>query len=277
MLATEQKQRINKLYFKIRVVICVAACLLPALLCVFYFTCKNNYAKPELLGQLGDFIGGVLNPLFSILSLLFIAFSLIHTLMQTEMAISSNTAAIDIAIQQNKIAAEQLRLGTIQIEFEQKKHEKNSIEDSIRLRRELTITWHQNWMSPQMAAIKRSVYADIEYRIRSREAGQHSAFIGESRTSDSSMRRKEYREIKDVILRIHQAITFFDDDLLDKELFMKLFQADFKQWHSVLSRLDMRIDTSDGSQDSLSEETERRDLVERLARVIGLQETSVAS
>jgi hypothetical protein len=270
MFATEQKQRINRLYFKIRVMICVAACLFPALLYIFYFTHKNNYATPELLGQLGDFIGGVLNPLFSILSLLFIAFSLIHTLMQTEMAILSHTAAIDIATQQNKTAAEQLRLGTIQLEFEHKKHEKNSIEDSVRLRRELTINWHQHWMSPQMSELKMNVYGEVQTHIFNIEANSFSAFLGGLRRSGNVQTRKKYHEIKDVMSLIHHALIYFETELVDNDLFTKLFETDFRRWHSVLSGLDMRETSADTSQESLSEEAERMELVKRLARAIGI-------
>jgi hypothetical protein len=72
------------------------------------------------------------------------------------------------------------------------------------------------------------------------------------------------------MLLIHQAITFFDDELLDKDLFLKLFAADFRQWHSVLSRLDMRIGAFDESQHSEALDAERRELVERLGRAVGI-------
>jgi hypothetical protein len=168
---------------------------------------------------------------------------------------------------------EQVKVALKQLEFDIEKHQKDSIEDGQKLRRDLTITWHQNWMSPEMTRLKLSVYGEIETRISSIESGQHAAFMGGHRTSGDVQVREKYHGIKYVMLHIHQAITYFDDGLIDKDLFLKLFAAEFRQWHSVLSRLDLRIDTSDRSQDSLSEETERRDLAKRLARVIGLQET----
>jgi hypothetical protein len=164
-----------------------------------------------------------------------------------------------------------------QIEFEIERHKLELISDEKKSRRDLTINWHQNWMSPHMAMLKRNAYGEIETRIFSIERGQQSAFIGGFRISDRAEVREKYHAVKDVMLLIHHAVTFFEDELVDKDLFLKLFAADFRQWHSALSRLDMRINTSDGSQYSEAQDAERRDLVERLARVIGLQETSVAS
>jgi uncharacterized membrane protein len=215
--------------------------------------------SPEQLGQFGDFFGGIINPLFSLASFVL----LIRTLTYTRGAFKVSLESINVTRQQVVVAMDQLK-------FEYEKHRNELTEDEKRSRRELTITWHQNWMSPEMTRLKLSVYGEIETCISSIESGQHAAFMGGRRTSGNVQFREKYHGIKYVMLHIHQAITYFDDGLLDKDLFLKLFAADFRQWHSVLSRLDMKIDTRDVSQDSLSEETERRDLVERLARVIGL-------
>jgi len=222
--------------------------------------------SPEQLGQFGDFFGGIINPLFSLASFVL----LIRTLTYTRGAFKVSLESINVTRQQVVVAMDQLK-------FEYEKHRNELTEDEKRSRRELTITWHQNWMSPEMATLKLSVYGEIETRIRNRKTGQQPAFIGGLRISIAAQTREIYHGIKYLMLHIHQAITFFDDGLLDKDLFLKLFAADFRQWHSVLSTLDMRSDTSDGSKYSEAQDAERKDLVERLARVIGLQETSVAS
>jgi hypothetical protein len=220
---------------------------------------QNNCTKSETLGQFGDFFGGLVNPFCSLISLLLIARSLKY-----------NSEALEVSMMAVKVAMNQVEISMKQFEFESAKHQKDFSDDESKSRRDLTISWHQNWMSPQMATLKRNAYGEIETRISSIERGQHSAFIGGFRTSDRVEVREKYYAIKDVMLLIHHAVTFFDDDLLDKDLFLKLFAADFRQWHSVLSRLDMRIGTFDGSQHSEALDAERQDLVERLARVIGL-------
>jgi len=215
--------------------------------------------KSETLGQFGDFFGGLVNPFCSLISLLLIARSLMY-----------NVGALEVSMMAVNVATEQVKISMNQLEFEFAKHQKDFSDDENRLQRDLTISWHQNWMSPQMATLKTEVYGDIESRVINRESGQHSAFIGGLRTSDRVEVREKYHAIKYVMLLIHQAITFFDDELLDKDLFLKLFAADFRQWHSVLSRLDMRIGAFDGSQHSEALDAERRELVERLARAIGI-------
>jgi hypothetical protein len=267
MLNAKQKTPAERMGFcSLLSLISIAIILLSLFACVFLWLSKNTEITPETLGQFGDFFGGLLNPILSVFSLFLIARSFIYTL-----------RAFNLSMEANNLASEQVNVALRQFIFEQEKYIRDFKENERRTRQDLTIAWHHNWMSPQMATLKRNAYGEIETRISSIGRGQHSAFIGGFRTSDRVEVRERYHAIKDVMLLIHHAVTFFDDGLLDKDLFLKLFAADFRQWHSVLSRLDMRIDTSDGSQDSLLEETERRDLVKRLARVIGLQETSVAS
>lgn len=262
--------RYQKLHRGFLVLLCILASLLPVLSVGFYFLSIYGWVEPEQLGQFGDFVGGLLNPLFSVFSLLFIAFSLLDNLANTAVTYEQNRIALDVAIQQNTLAAEQLRVAVMQLESDLKKQERNSSVEERRLGRNLTLTWHQDWMSPQMSLLKANVLGDIQTRILNIEAGQASAFIGGLRNTAAVQIRKTHHEIKDVMRSILQAITFFEDELLDKELFLKLIESDFRQWHSVLNRLDMRANPSDESPDSLSEDAERQRLVERLARVLGL-------
>lgn len=213
----------------------------------------------ERLGQLGDFFGGILNPLFSLGSFVLLAISLLYTL-----------RAFEASIEANKVAMLGVKTALTQLEFDHKKLEKEAVENEKKTKRDLTLAWHQNWMSPQMALQKANALGEIQTRILNIETGQARAFIGGSRNAGVVQIRKTYQEIKDVMRLIHHAITFFEDELLEKELFLKLFESDLRQWHSVLNRLDMRANPSDESPDSLLEDAERWGLVERLARVLGL-------
>jgi hypothetical protein len=252
----EAKKRVNNSMIFIGGILFVTAVLLLIAVLVFFCACWYNWDNAAKLGQFGDFIGGTLNPTFSVASLILIGTSLYFTHLSLEIAIAANEFTM-FSTQK-------------QIESEIERHKQELIANETKSRRDLTIAWHKNWMSPEMATLKRSVFGDIENRIKNCEAGQHSAFIGGLRISDAVQVREKYHWIKDVMLLIHHAITFFDDELLDKDLFLKLLAADFRQWYSVLSKLDMRIGTFDTTQHSEAEDAERRELVERLARAIGI-------
>lgn len=234
--------------------------------CIFAWVVGKWPDSSGQLGQFGDFFGGVLNPLFSFSSFVLLGYSLIYT-----------HGAYEVSLAASNLALLQADAAIGQLNFEREKHQKDLLDDEKKSRRDMTLTWHQNWMSPQMSLLKANALGEIQTRIINIEAGQASAFIGGLRNAGAVHIRKTYQEIKDVMRLIHHAITFFEDELLDKDLFLKLFEADFRQWHSVLNRLDMRAIPSDGSPDSLSEEAERTDLVERLTRLIGASNSRGAS
>jgi hypothetical protein len=222
----------------------------------------NLYCNAEILGQFGDFTGGILNPVFSLLSLILILMSLFYAHFNNE-----------LTMQGQKIAMGAIEIQLQQLRFETEKHKTELSDSQKKSKQDLTIMWHQNWMSPQMSLLKANVFGEIQTRILNIEAGQASAFIGGLRNAGAFHIRKTYNEIKGVMRFFQQAITFFEEELVDKRLFLRLFETEFRQWHTVLSRLDMRINNDDFAKESLLEETERIELIERLGKVIG----SVAS
>jgi hypothetical protein len=264
MFDSEQaKKRVRNSIVLIGGFLFFTALLLLIAVLVFFCACWYKWVSPATLGQFGDFMGGTLNPLFSVASLFLIGTSLYFTLLSLELAMAANEFTM-FSTQK-------------QIESEIERHKQVLIANETKSRRDLTITWHQNWMSPQMSEFKRRVYADMQFLIFKSDASRSPAFLGELEISTNVEHRKVHQGFKDIMNLIQTTITFFENRLVDRELFLRLFENELKQWHSVLSRLNMRINTSDGSQYSETQDAERRDLVERLARVIGLQETSVAS
>ena len=246
------KQPIDQLIFFVKWTGVTAFLLLLCLLLLYYF---SGYKHAALLGQFGDFIGGVLNPFYSLISLFAILVSLIYSHFNYEFTMAANT-----------VAMEAVKIQLQQVKFDYEKNQLDRIDNEIKSRRDLTISWHQNWMSPQMGDLKRTVYAKMQYHIFHRGTGNASAFLGEYRESLG-----EYQGMKEIMNSIQATITFFENKLVDKDLFLRLFATELKKWHSVLSRLDLREELSDTSQESLTEEAERKDLVERLARVIGVE------
>ena len=237
------------------ITILIWACLIALFALVFYWAYGKWDESSQTLGQFGDFFGGILNPLFSYTSLVLLAFSFIYT----KEAFRLSTEGVRAALLQT------------QMNFDMQRIERIDNEKKSRL--DLTIIWHQNWMSPQMSMLKMNVYGEIQSCISNTVGDFHSAFIGGLRNSANVQTRMTYYEIKEVVRSIHHAVTYLENGLVDKDLFLQLFENDLRQWHSVLSRLDMRGESCDESQESHSEESERKDLVERLARVIGIEAT----
>ena len=233
-------------------ILVIWACLISLFATIFYWAYGKYHESPEKLGQFGDFFGGILNPLFSHGSLILLAISLTR----------SNESF--------HAAMEGVKASLLQISMNYAMHRVDRIDKEINSRQDLTIISNQNWMSPQLSALKMNVYAEIQSCIFNTEGNFSSAFIGNLRRSANVQTRRHYYEIKEVMRLIHHAITYFENGLVDRDLFLKLFENDLRQWHSVFSRLDMRGELSDESQESLTEEAERRELVERLARAIGI-------
>ena len=230
-------------------------CLIALFATIFYWGYEKSEKSPQELGQFGDFFGGILNPLFSYTSMVLLAISFIYT----KEAFRLSTDGVRATLLQTQMNYDMQRI--------------ERIDNEIKSRRDLTIIWHQNWMSPQMSMLKMNVYGEIQSCISNTVGDFHSAFIGGLRNSANVQTRMTYYEIKEVVRLIHHAVTYFENGLVDKDLFLQLFENDLRQWHSVLSRLDMRGELCDESQESHSEESERKHLVERLARVIGIEAT----
>jgi hypothetical protein len=248
------EQHIDQLIFFVKWTGVTAFLLLLCLLLLFYF---SGYKHAELLGQFGDFIGGVLNPCYSLISLFAILVSLIYSHFNYEFTMAANTVAMDA-----------VKIQLQQVKFDYEKSQLDRIDNEIKSRRDLTISWHQNWMSPQLSTLKREVYEEITERISNMTSGEKTTFLGPYRQSEDFNNRAKYLAIKDVIRLIQHTITLFENDLVDKDLFLKIFKKDLSEWHAVFSMLDMREDSDDSSRVSLSDEAERQDMINRLARAI---------
>jgi len=250
------KQQTERWFFAAKVCSFVACFVLLSMILGFLFL-TATYKNSEYLGHFGDFVGGILNPVFSLFSFLALLVSLFYGYMHHELTMASNL-----------VAMQAVNVQLHQVKFEHAKDQKDSRDNEKQSRRDLTISWHQNWMSPQMFELKRKVYEQMLFIISNRGSLTASAFLGGYRSSRDVENQVLYQELKDIMNVIQTTITFFENELVDKDLFLELFENDLRKWHSVLSRIDMRGPLGIESPESHTEEAERTKLVERLALAI---------
>lgn len=192
--------------------------------------------RQDTWGQFGDFIGGVLNPFITWMTLIAVAVSLrftVHTLRET-------AKATHIALRQyeNEI-------------FQQGNRRRETLDAE---KKERTFRMHQIWIDPGMQEMRRKALAFLQASALTRGTGGEVC-MGRFRTSDSANEQASYNALRGIWEFLANVNTLSEFGLLDNWLAFHLFGASLEPWIALNNRVRLWAVANDTRQENLDDDS----------------------
>ena len=185
--------------------------------------------KQEAWGQFGDFIGGVLNPFVSWITLIAVAFSLrltVHTLRET---------------------AKATRISFRQYENEIIQQGNRRLETKDSAKKERTFQMHQVWVDPGMQDIRREALAFLRSCAQPKGT-EGNVYMGRYWRSNEAKEQIPYNKLRGVWEFLANINTLSDSALLDNWLLFQLFGASLEPWVALNQRVILLEQSADDDQ-----------------------------
>jgi hypothetical protein len=188
--------------------------------------------EQDTWGQFGDFLGGALNPIISLMTLIAVVYSVFHTVDAFEH---------ELVEQRNRLLSEK------QVEREAR-----------------TFATNQVWISPEMSHLRSEQLGLLRMVVEvTKKSKSDRVYLGYLREIDQWQNYYRLRSIWEFLANIN---SLLDAGLLDETLAWRLFAPSVEEWAQLCEQIDMRENQQDTNEQNLEENSWFRERVRPLFR-----------
>jgi uncharacterized membrane protein len=176
---------------------------------------------PAVWGQFGDYIGGFVNPVVAVCTLIVVAITLWYSV-----------SAIQISAKATLAAQDQARTSQLALDNELKQQRQRADQEKSEQAERRTLYLHQQWVSPDMQTIRIEAF-DV---LHGNAHADDPIFLGHLPKGEYADRRL-YRLLRAVWEFMANANSMLEAGLLHEQLFWKLFTPSLHEWAMLAQRV----------------------------------------
>lgn len=206
--------------------------------------------SPDVWGQFGDYLGGVLNPFLSLIGLIGLAL----TLYANVVALRQSRQSIDAAFESVEASRQSVAIGRDATEIAQKalEHQIAASEEARKIRESeertrLLVDLLLLWMSPEMQIARGRAWDFIKKNLK--QSGEAKpTYMGQYRHTEDADEKADFSRMASVYHFLADVHTLIAEEMIDERLTWQLIGRSAIYWLEMLDSLDFREHEHDSSE-----------------------------